>query len=89
MGVRTVIIALGSKGALIFDGQTHQYIEPFKKVAIDTTGAGDAFNGALCACLAKGQTTSQAATYAAAFASLPLSAKGQPTCHLINKFYNE
>lgn len=49
MGVRTVIIALGSKGALIFDGQTHQYIEPFKTVAIDTTGAGDAFNGALCA----------------------------------------
>ncbi|QIQ20922.1 ribokinase [Zophobihabitans entericus] len=76
LGVQTVIITLGSKGSLIFDGKQHQHIKPFPAVPVDTTGAGDAFNGAFCASLAKGQSTYQAATYASAFASLAVEREG-------------
>ncbi|WP_312839151.1 PfkB family carbohydrate kinase, partial [Pantoea piersonii] len=43
---------------------------------IDTTGAGDAFNGALAAGIANGQSLVQAATYASAFASLAVEREG-------------
>ncbi|MDQ1227367.1 sugar/nucleoside kinase (ribokinase family) [Pantoea ananatis] len=43
---------------------------------MDTTGAGDAFNGALAAALAQGQPLLQAATWASAFASLAVEREG-------------
>ncbi len=76
LGIQTVIITLGSKGSLIFDGKHHQHIKPFLAVPIDTTGAGDAFNGAFCASLAKGETLYQSAVYASAFASLAVEREG-------------
>lgn len=76
LGIQTVIITLGSKGSLIFDGKDHQHVKPFPAVPVDTTGAGDAFNGAFCASLAKGQTIYQSAVYASAFASLAVEREG-------------
>lgn len=76
LGVNTIIITLGSKGSLIFDGKTHQHVKPFIAKPVDTTGAGDSFNGAFCASLAKGQSIYQAATYASAFASLAVEREG-------------
>ncbi|KES16119.1 Sugar kinase, ribokinase family [Gilliamella apis SCGC AB-598-P17] len=76
LGIQTVIITLGSKGSLIYDGKHHQHIKPFLAVPVDTTGAGDAFNGAFCASLAKGETLYQAAVYASAFASLAVEREG-------------
>ena len=44
MGVKIVAVKLGSKGCYVTDGQEHLSVEPFKVKAVDTTGAGDAFN---------------------------------------------
>lgn len=42
-----LIITLGSKGALFFDGEVEVLVPAFKVDPIDTTGAGDTFNGTL------------------------------------------
>jgi len=75
-GAQRVIITMGSRGALILDGNQFQHIPAFAALSVDTTGAGDAFNGALAASIAKGQSLAQAATYASAFASLSVEREG-------------
>jgi len=44
MGVKIVVVKLGAKGCYVTDGQEQVTIESFPVKAIDTTGAGDAFN---------------------------------------------
>lgn len=75
-GAKRVIITMGSRGALLLDGDQFQYIPAFPAMSVDTTGAGDAFNGALASSIANGQTLVQAATYASAFASLAVEREG-------------
>lgn len=43
---KTIVMTLGSKGALVFDGQKSITIDPVPVKAIDTNGAGDMFAGA-------------------------------------------
>ncbi len=76
LGAARVIITMGSRGALLFDGQQYQHIPAFPAVSVDTTGAGDAFNGAFAAAFADGQSVAQAAAYANAFASLAVEREG-------------
>ena len=47
LGVKKVIITLGEKGLFYFDGKEEVYLKAEPVKAIDTTGAGDAFNGGL------------------------------------------
>lgn len=75
-GVKSVIITLGRQGSVLFDGERYTHIPAYNAVAVDTTGAGDAFNGALAASLAKGKNLIQAALYATAFASLAVEREG-------------
>jgi ribokinase len=44
LGVKIVAVKLGSKGCYVTDGQERQRVEAFQVKAVDTTGAGDAFN---------------------------------------------
>ncbi|MDR2699212.1 MAG: carbohydrate kinase family protein [Nitrososphaerota archaeon] len=44
MGVKIVVVKLGAKGCYVTDGQEQVTVEPFPVKAIDTTGAGDAFD---------------------------------------------
>ncbi len=76
LGARCIIITMGSRGALLYENQQFQHIPAFPAVSIDTTGAGDAFNGALAASIADGQSLVQAATFASAFASLAVEREG-------------
>ncbi|WP_413741723.1 PfkB family carbohydrate kinase [Sodalis sp. RH15] len=76
LGVPQVIITLGSQGALLYQNNQFQLIHAFPALCIDSTGAGDAFNGALAAALADGRSLLQAATYACAFASLAVELEG-------------
>lgn len=76
LGARQVIITLGAQGAVVYDGEQLQTIAPFPARVVDTTGAGDAFNGALVAMLARGETLYRAATFASAFASLAVERSG-------------
>lgn len=75
-GAKKVIITMGGQGVIIFDGETTSHIPAFSAVVVDTTGAGDAFNGALCASIANKKNLTQAALYATAFASLAVELEG-------------
>ncbi len=44
MGVKIVAVKLGDKGCYVTNGEEKKTIQPFKVQAVDTTGAGDAFN---------------------------------------------
>ncbi|EAU5131535.1 ribokinase [Salmonella enterica] len=75
-GVGQVIITMGAKGALIYDGHEFTHVPALKALCVDTTGAGDAFNGAYTAAMAKGQSILQAVKFACAFASLAVEKEG-------------
>ena len=53
MGVKKIIITLGEKGLFYSDGKEEIYLKATSIKAIDTTGAGDAFNGGLAFGLSK------------------------------------
>lgn len=76
LGAKKVLITMGSRGALLLDNCQFSHIRAFPAVTVDTTGAGDAFNGALAASLAAGNSLVQAATWASAFASLAVEREG-------------
>ncbi|MDR4533612.1 ribokinase [Glutamicibacter sp. PS] len=75
-GVSSVVITLGGKGCLVAENGTVEQLEAVKVQAVDTTGAGDAFTGALAARLAAGQTLSEAAQFAGRFAALTVQHHG-------------
>lgn len=75
-GARNIIITMGKAGALLFDGKEFSHIPSYRAVVVDTTGAGDAFNGALAASLAGGKSIAKSALYATAFASLAVEREG-------------
>jgi len=76
-GVRTALITLGDKGAL-FHNHTVSEIIPAAEIdqAIDTTGAGDAFNGCFAAALARGDDPIQAALFANTGAGISVTRVG-------------
>lgn len=57
---RSAVITLGADGAVWSDGQRSQHKPSEKVTVVDTTGAGDAFVGALAAAFSRGQELSQA-----------------------------
>jgi ribokinase len=75
-GVRRVIVTLGQEGALVCDGGPALHFPAFPVQAIDTTAAGDAFNGALAVGLAADGTIEQAIPLAAAAAALTCTKHG-------------
>jgi ribokinase len=83
---RAVVVTLGSDGALLVpvDGAT-VHVPGYEVRAIDTTGAGDTFSGALAAALAEGrpiETAVRRATVAAALSTtVPGAREGMPTLH--------
>lgn len=64
-GFTSVVLTLGANGALVATKDELVEIPTPKVQAVDTTGAGDAFAGALCARLLEGDDLVQAATFAA------------------------
>ncbi|WP_410016264.1 PfkB family carbohydrate kinase [Sodalis sp. C49] len=75
-GAKCVIITLGERGCLLFDGDIFTYVPAYKSAVMDTSGAGDAFTGALAGCIANGKKLTDAVRYACAFASLKVERKG-------------
>ena len=56
LGIKKIIITLGEKGFFFSDGKEEIYMKASPVKAIDTTGAGDAFNGCLAFGLSKGKS---------------------------------
>ena len=76
LGVKTVIITLGSKGALVYT-DTFQLEIPAEKVdAVDTTAAGDVFNGALSVALSENKSILDAIQFASKAASISVTRIG-------------
>lgn len=82
-GVKNVIVTLGDKGALhVTTENVKFYIAP-KVAAIDTTAAGDTFNGAFAVFLAEGNTVEDAIKFAITAASISVTRHGaQPSIPL-------
>jgi ribokinase len=70
-----VLVTLGGEGALLFDGDAERLPAPAVEV-VDTTGAGDAVNGALAAELAAGRPLREAARFAMVAAALSTQVAG-------------
>ena len=75
-GIQALIITLGTQGALLSVNGETQLIAACPATPVDTTGAGDAFNGALASQLAAGSTLQDAALFASAYASVCVERAG-------------
>lgn len=56
MGAKNVIVTLGSEGSLVYDGHMMMRVEAIKVEAVDTTAAGDTYNGVLASVIAEGKS---------------------------------
>jgi ribokinase len=78
LGLKNLVVTLGSQGALFFDGRTNQetLIPVCPVQAVDTTAAGDCFVGALAVGLCEGKSLLAAAGFASAAAALSVTRVG-------------
>ncbi|MCL6431058.1 MAG: ribokinase, partial [Anaerolineae bacterium] len=75
-GVPMVVMTLGGRGALIAGPEGMELVPAFRVEPVDTTGAGDAFNGALACGMAQGRPLREAVRYASATAALATTVMG-------------
>lgn len=77
MGAGAAIITLGEKGALYHDGNQTVHVPPFRAgPVVETTGAGDAFNGGFAAALAEGMDPVAAVRFGSATAGISVTRAG-------------
>lgn len=86
MGVENLIVTMGGKGAKYFSGKSGEknFLAHYVHV-VDTTGAGDAFNGGVAYSLAKGDEVNQAITFAMKVGALAVTKLGAQTGMPTNK----
>lgn len=76
-GAKNVIVTLGEKGSVLLDEDENLiYTKPYKVNAIDTTGAGDSFLGALVTKLANNEDILDALKFASLASSYTVTKKG-------------
>ena len=89
-GVATVILTLGARGAFVASGEIRQLVPGFKVNPVDTTGAGDTFNGTLAVALGEGRALMDAVRFANAAAAISVTRLGAqpstPTRQEIDQF---
>src|SRR5690606_12081370 len=77
MGAKNALITLGEKGAFLHGEAGTALVAAFKAPkVVDTTGAGDAFNGGFATALAEGKSPLEAIRFANATAALSVQKPG-------------
>ncbi len=72
-GVGTIVVTLGHRGAFVGTTKASYSVSPPKVSAVDTTGAGDAFNGALAVALSEGKGMRESVEFANAAGALAVT----------------
>lgn len=75
-GPKSVVMTLGNRGALLVDSTSREHVHAVKVDAVDPTGAGDAFIGALAVSLGEGRSLTDAVRRASAVAALSVTRVG-------------
>lgn len=75
-GVEIIIITMGSAGAFILANGQSEIINTIKVEAVDTTAAGDTFNGALTVALSEGKTLKESILFANKAAAISVTRIG-------------
>ncbi len=75
-GIPDVIITLGSRGAYFHNAERQILIQSPKVLAVDSTAAGDVFNGALGVAISEGQAIEEAIAFACKAASISVTRMG-------------
>jgi len=92
-GVKTVIVTLGAHGVWVSAPDISTHLPGFKVQAVDTTAAGDVFNGALAVALAEGRPLREAVRFAQAAAAISVTRLGAqpsaPTQREIERFLKQ
>jgi len=92
-GVRNVVLKLGGRGCLVAHDGKLEFVPAYKVAAVDTTAAGDAFNGAFAVGLMRGQAPREAAAFACAVAGISVTRHGaqpsMPTTEEVESFLRE
>jgi ribokinase len=79
-GVQTVVITLGGRGSFVATEKGKKLVPSFKVKPLDTTGAGDIYNGALAVALGEGKALFEAARFANAAGAISITRLGaQPS----------
>jgi ribokinase len=80
LGVKNLMVTMGSQGAMLFDGKMESNISACPVQAVDSTAAGDCFVGALAVGLCEGKSLLSAAEFASAAAAISVTRDGaQPS----------
>jgi len=75
-GVKNVVITLGATGAYIYSDTISKLIPVVPVKAVDTTAAGDVFNGALAVALSEGKSLEEAVKFANIAAAISVTRMG-------------
>jgi ribokinase len=85
-GLRGVVLKLGARGAFLRSDATEELAPSFPVKAVDTTAAGDTFNGAFATALMRGSSEAESARFAAAAAAVSVTRPGaQPSMPTLNE----
>jgi ribokinase len=92
-GVKQVVMTLGERGALIATSSSSTRVPAIPMSAVDTTGAGDAFNAGLATAIASGASLEAAVQFALVTGGLAVTKEGVipslPSCDEVRAFYQK